>query len=258
MTGKKLSARDMLLLAAVVVSGALFVLSGVYSGSLVPAPSAAYADDEDTATAPANVVGGEGGEVMVNGNVALRIRTSAGGLSAAERAVVVRDRLQDLLNSGIEPSDVHAGMIRGQAAVMAGDEIIVTVDSTHARLNSTTPAKLANEWAANVAHAMGGEPGASTVVSDAAQTVAEWQPSEPYSDKEVPIISIGRGIRIGIARVSGPSSQVRTVQAVAQLESRLQKFGDVEIYVPISTKTPGKTLDRVNECAVVGLADLKL
>ncbi len=256
MVGKKLSAGDRLLLAAFVAAGALFVLSGVYSGSPVAAPSAAYAEGEGTV--PVNVVGGEGGEVTVNGNVALRIRVSAGGLSAEERAVVVRDRLQDLLNGGIEPSDVHAGMIRGQAAVMAGAEIIVTVDSTHARLNSTTPAKLATVWARNVAGAMGGEPGASTVTSDAAQTVTQWRPAEPYSDKDVPIISIGRGIRIGMARVTGPRSKVRTVQAVAQLESRLAKFGDVEIYVPISTKTPGKTLDRVKECAVVGLAALKL
>ena len=69
---------------------------------------------------------------------------------------------------------------------------------------------------------------------------------------------MGRGIRVGMARVAGPRSKVGQVQAVAQIESRLSEFGDVEIYVPISTQVPGKSLDRVNECAVVGLADLKI
>ena len=102
------------------------------------------------------------------------------------------------------------------------------------------------------AGSLGGEPGESQL------SVSVWRPTEPYGDKDVPIISLGRGIRVGVARVSGPESKLGLVKAVAQIESRLAKFGDVEIYVPISTEVPGKTIDRINECAVVGLADLKL
>ncbi len=86
----------------------------------------------------------------------------------------------------------------------------------------------------------------------------EWQPSEPYKDKIVPIISIGEGKRIGVARINGPSSKVAQVQAVAQLETSYKDMLDIEIYVPISTKVPGRTLSRIQGVGVTGVGDLRL
>ncbi len=259
MLGTRLSGQDQLLIAALVLAGVVFAVSVVCCGGHVPAAGPAYADDATTEEqAPTYTVGGEGGEVSINGNVVLRLRVGAGGFTAEERALIIRQRLSDAVAAGVEPGQVHAGTVRGQPAVLAGDAIIITADAEHAKLNSTTAAELAQAWAVNVAGALGGEPGTPTLEVDTGEAKPQWQPSEPYKDKDVPIISIGRGIRVGMARVTGPTSQVNTVKAVAQLESRLQKFGDVEIYVPISTETPGKSLDRVNECAVVGLADLGL
>lgn len=255
----RLSVQDKLLVAALALSGLVFALSVVCCGSYVPAAGPAYGDDATTEEQESTyTVGGEGAEVSINGNVVLRLRVGAGGFTAEERALIIRQRLSDVVAVGIEPSDVHAGMVRDQPAVLAGDAIIITADAEHARLNSTTQVELAEAWARNLAGVLGGEPGTPTPEVDTEEARPDWQPSEPYKDKDVPIISIGRGIRVGMARVTGPTSKVNTVKAVAQLESRLQKFGDVEIYVPISTETPGESLDRVNECAVVGLADLQL
>jgi len=262
MLGTRLSVQDKLLVAALALSGLVFALSVVCCGSYVPAAGPAYGDDATTEEEQVYTIGGEGGEVSINGNVVLRLRVGAGGFTAEERALIIRQRLSDLVAVGIEPSDVHAGMVRGQWVVLAGDSLIITADAEHARGNDMCTAYLAEIWACNIAAALGGEPGppSATIAGSwpGGRPTYAWRPSEPYKDKEVPVISIGRGIRVGMARVTGPTSKVNTVKAVAQLESRLQKFGDVEIYVPISTETPGESLDRVNECAVVGLADLQL
>ena len=292
MLGRRVSAKDSLYLLAFLAAGLLFAFSVVHSGGILPASCMVQAHADDTVTdtgtqpegtieptdnetddataepvAPMTIVQAVGNEVKVGDMVVLRIRTTAGGLTPAERAMVIAQRLSDLVNSDqpLKPEDVHAGMMDGEAVVMGGETLIITADPEHAAMNGTTPEGLANIWATNIAEALGGDPGASmipatiqTPVSEQAVEAQEWEPREPYRDKEVPIISVGRGFRVGIARVTGPDSQVSKVQAVAQIESNLSSFGDVEIYVPISTKVPGKTLDRVNECAVVGLADIGL
>ena len=98
----------------------------------------------------------------------------------------------------------------------------------------------------------GAEPAAATAAP------AEWVPEEPYEDKYVPILSILRGVRVGVARVNGPRSKVAMTQAVGQLELKFRDVLDIEVYIPISTKEPGKTLARVQSVGVTGLGDLKL
>src|SRR5688500_7658532 len=62
------------------------------------------------------------GEVVVNEDVALRIRFPAGGYSAPERADRVASRLNELSREGkLRPDDLRAGTVNGQAAVLAGD-----------------------------------------------------------------------------------------------------------------------------------------
>lgn len=251
--------RDGLLLVGLVAAAALFALSVVYSGSPLPVSSPAYAEADAGQQAVTHVVSGTGGEVAIDGSVVIRMRAPAGGYSPDERAEIIRERLRVLVGAGIEPEGVYAGMMRGFPAVMAGESLIITADAEHARMNRSSQAQLAEEWATRVAAALGGEPGESELAPPpAAPGDGEWVPAEPFDDKDVPIISLGRGKRVGMARVTGPTSKVKLVQAVVQIESNLQKFGDVEVYVPISTEVPGSTLDRVNECAVVGLADIGL
>ncbi len=77
------------------------------------------------------------------------------------------------------------------------------------------------------------------------------------ADKIVPILSVGRGIQIGAAQVRGPANRVREVQAVAELEAKFKDFIVLAIYVPISTKEPGKKLSRVQGVGVYALAAYK-
>ena len=262
MKDKRVVRQDALLLAIFAIAVATYLLSVALTGNYAPLSSPALAQEEvaqpmvvDSRALMLNGV--EVGEVTMAEDVLLRIRTAAGGYSSEQRAVIVADRLQQMVTAGLQPGQVHAGMMAGSTVVMAGDQLIVTADREHARLNATAPGNLAISWAENIANALGGEPGEPQLVAYFPQA-SEWRPAEPYQHKDVPVISMGRGIRVGMARVAGPQSKVRQVQAVAQIESRLAEFGDVEIYVPISTQVPGKSLDRVNECAVVGLADLKI
>jgi len=83
---------------------------------------------------------------------------------------------------------------------------------------------------------------------------ADWVPPEPYDQKNVPILSVGEGIRVGMAQVKGPKSRVDQVKAVALLETHFKNTLEIEIYVPISTSVPGKTLARVQGVGVVGVA----
>ncbi len=256
MTRKRGVFGDAVMVVGLAAAAGAYILSVAVTGSYLPPGPVAFGEE----VAAMQVVdsravmlhGADVGEVVMGETVLLRIRTAAGGYSSAQRAVIVADRLQQIIGSGVQPGEVYAGMVDGSAAVLAGGELIVTADRAHARINGTTPGQLATTWASNIASALGGEPGESQL------SVSVWRPTEPYGDKDVPIISLGRGIRVGVARVSGPESKLGLVKAVAQIESRLARFGDVEIYVPISTEVPGKTIDRINECAVVGLADLKL
>jgi hypothetical protein len=55
--------------------------------------------------------------------------------------------------------------------------------------------------------------------------------------KVVPIFSVGRGLFVGAAQVVGVPENVRTVQAVAQVEAKFGSLGGT-LMIPISTKKP--------------------
>lgn len=102
--------------------------------ALVPRPAAAAA-----------------GDVVVGGILVLRIRTEAGGLSAAERAVIVEQRITDALSKAqFSPETVVVRRVNGDPAIFVGSTLIVTVDVNHARLNGTRPELLAEMWARNL------------------------------------------------------------------------------------------------------------
>lgn len=194
--------------------------------------------------------GKEVGEVVMNGRVVARIRSASGGMSASQRAATVAARLREVLTAETTPSQIRAARVAAMDVVMAGDKVLITAPAEDARALGTTRAALAKSWAQNMRAAVADYRAGGPVVVAA--------PPEAYDDKWVPIVSVLRGVRVGVARVNGPKSRVGKVQAVAQLETRWKDYVAVDVYLPISTSTPGEVLDRVEGVAVTGLGDFRL
>lgn len=140
---------------------------------------------------------------------------------------------------GEQPAEVgQQPLEEGQQPAQAGEE---------------QPAEAGEEQPAEAAGEQPAEEGGGTARAEA--TVEEdWTPPEPYDQKNVPIVSIGEGIRVGMAQVKGPRSRVAQVKAVALVETSFKRALEIEIYVPISTSVPGKSLARVQGVGVVGVA----
>ncbi len=226
-----------------IVAGTIGVLAyGMYRGDdkLV---SPAYAAP-DASARQATIGGRQVGEVLVDGEVVLRIRTSAGGRSPYQRAQTVADRLNQLMGDTIEAEDITTGIVNGQEVVLVDGQVLVTADANHARLNGTTPEMLAQSWANNLQVAFGGEALRATS-------------SEPTSQKIVPIISAGSGVRVGGAQVTGPRSRVDDVVAVAQIEGSLGSIRG-RVLVPVSAQNVVQNISRVPQTSVTALVDIRL
>ncbi len=271
---------------------------------VAPAGATAFAAEGEQAEQPAypgpqayaeKVVldGEEHGIVVLGDNQPLRIRTSAGGFTSYERALVVASRLNSGLAAGLHGEQIQAEECDGEWVVTGAGNNLITINQAEADTRDLTREQLADIWAANLrvavdaawqtpppaeAEPVEGEaveeqpaeqpsaeeeaveqpPAGAEETEEPTVAVEEWQPEEPYKDKIVAIVSIGEGARLGIARVNGPQSAVDRVQAVAQLETSYQDYLDVEIYVPIATKVPGRILDRVQGVGVTGVGDLRI
>ena len=226
----------------------------------------------------------EEGEVVVNGQVAIRIRSAAGGYSAAERAKRVSERLEEAMAKGLKPSQITAGTANGEAAVLANGLLLMTADRFHAQTNGTAPERLAATWAGNLRRALGGkepmtEPalGAAAARANsepiggsggqmAANVTASPQHNSPYwsdwstgAKKYVPIVSVGSpGVAIGAAQVQGPAAQVAKVKAVAELIVTLK--GDafrMKVYVPVDSISL-TNFHRVQGCSVAAFVDIRV
>jgi hypothetical protein len=238
----------------------------------------------------------EQGIVVLGANQPLRIRTSAGGFTGYERAMVVVNRLNSRLAAGLQGEQIQAEQYNGEWVVTGAGNNLITVNQAEADIRDLTRQQLSDIWSANLRVAVDvawqTPPPAETepaegeaaeeepaeqpadeeaVEQELAEQPAEeateaaiteepegWQPEEPYKDKIVAIVSFGEGARLGIARINGPQSAVDQVQAVAQLETSYKDHLDIEIYVPISTKVPGRILDRVQGVGVTGVGDLRI
>ena len=227
--------------------------------------------------------GDEHGIVVLGANQPLRIRTSAGGFTGYERALVVVSRLNSSLAVGLQSGQIQAEEYDGEWVVTGAGNNLITINQAEADIRDLSRSQLADIWAANLrvavdaagqtpapaeagpveGEAVGEEPVEQPLVGEEAAeqpavAVEEWQPEEPYKNKIVAIVSFGEGARLGIARVNGPQSAVDRVQAVAQLETSYKDYVDIEIYVPIATKVPGKILDRVQGVGITGVGDLRI
>jgi hypothetical protein len=218
------------------------------------------------------VNGQEVGVLVVGGKEVLRLTQSTGGFTPSERLTIVAGRLKDALAAGASAQDVKAAQMNGQWAVQIKGSALMTTDEAEAKAARTTPAGLAFSWASSLSNALAVQPGqaAPTQPSQPGQQPnqaaastkqtqpVEWRPEEPYDDKWVPIISVLRGVKLGVARVNGPKSALGNVKAVAQLETKFKSLVDLEVYIPIDADVPKSKLSRVKGCSVTGLGDFAL
>jgi hypothetical protein len=222
--------------------------------------SVAFADDGDSGrpgsyevyATTSTVEGRDVGDVLIGGIVVIRLGATA-GLSGYERAKKVAGRLREAVNAGAREGDFAISRSENGPVVRTPRAIIVTVNPSDADIAGTTREATAERWIGSIGTALHRE-----ARPDGYRGRDEWSPSEQYDSKWVPIVSVLRGVRLGVARVEGPTSRVRRVQAVAQLETDFRKIVDIEVYVPISTQEPGRTLDRVQGCSVTGIGDFRL
>lgn len=196
------------------------------------------------------------GVLMINGQEVLRIYASSPGLTPPQRAQVVAERLVEAVKNGAMPADVGTTTVQGMSIVKIGETLLVTVSPIDAERANVTEDELARVWSKSIAGALSEH--FAQASGPLKKPADEWVPREPYDDKWVPIISILEGVRVGLARVNGPRSRVQLVQAVAQLETHWKRNLEIDVFIPISTKVPGETIDWVKGCAVTGLADIRL
>ena len=206
----------------------------------------------------------EEGEVVVNGQVVMRIRTAAGGYSATARAEQVADRLNRSFGAGMTWEDFRVGEMNGETAVVdKRGQLIATADRFHARTNGTTPLLLARAWDTNLVQALGGKPEAVAAATSGPAAVATATAATPdvswerQEDTIVPIFSIGTpGVSIGAARVVGPAVEVGRVKAVAQVEAQFQEVVRAHIYIPVASIST--RIDRVQGVSVEALIDYNM
>ncbi|MHB8994627.1 MAG: hypothetical protein ACYC63_05185 [Armatimonadota bacterium] len=209
------------------------------------------------------VAGLEAGQLIVGDREVATISMPAAGFSGYERALIVADRINRNIAQGSASSDFRAQRNSHPVIRTTGGNNILTVTSDDARAAGVAPEALADRWAADLRQALGGaaledQAAATPVASSQAPSSTQWRPSERYDDKYVPIISLLQGTRLGVARVNGPRSRVRLTQAVVQFSIDFGSFLEIDIYVPVSTREPGRTLSRIQGVGVTGLGDLRL
>lgn len=141
---------------------ALFVMAGGVGLGLLPQHSG---EGVGAATTPPQVgfqsrmvEDREEGEILINGQVAVRIRVGMGWFSAAERAQIAAQRLQKALAQGKQPQDLAVGKLNEQVVIMMGEIPLITVDEQHAVINRTSPEGLAAIWLNQIRAALEGRP----------------------------------------------------------------------------------------------------
>jgi hypothetical protein len=220
----------------------------------------------------------EKGQVLINGTAIFTLQVESGGLAAYERALIAANRLNQAFVAGDKPEDFAAQVLQGTNCVVAKDQLIVTIEDGDGAPAGKDKAQVSEDWAAAIRTKMREvlgqpQPGTGTPATPATPETAATPaapaetttppatttapPPEEIAQKIVPIISVGQGLQIGAAMVKGPKSRVELVQAVAELEGKFKSFLQLEIYVPISTKVPGKSLDRVQGVGVFAVAAYK-
>jgi hypothetical protein len=243
---------------------ALLVLAGCVAAfglGRALAPAVAQAQELPTVRVEAVQASGlEAGRIVAEDREIAVIAVPAAGFTGYERALIVADRINRQVNAGARADDFVVRTERGTPVIgMVNGPSIMTVTADDARAEGVSPTDLAARWGSALRQSLGGsalDAGSATV--PVASASAEWRPAERYDDKYVPILSLLEGTRLGVARVNGPRSRIALTQAVAQFSINFGNFLEIDIYVPISTREPGRSLSRVQGVGVTGLGDIRL
>ena len=78
-----------------------------------------------------------------------------------------------------------------------------------------------------------------------------------YATKDVPIVSLGNGSRVGAAQVTGPTAEVERVKAVAQVEGSFNNIARAKGLVPVDSANPAGA-SRIQGVGVSAVIDLKI
>lgn len=92
-------------------------------------------------------------DIGINGETFFRIRASAAGFTAAERARIIYARLIHIISYGeIDPAAVRVIRVRGKPTIYAGNVRLVTVYPSDVKAtNAKSMGQLARIWAASTA-----------------------------------------------------------------------------------------------------------
>jgi len=185
-------------------------------------------------------------DVLINGRLAMRIASSAGGLSPMQRAQIIRDRLNNAFAAGIGANELRVGRSGRSVVIMARNMPIATVDAMSACAFGTTSTALAERWATNTRVAM--TPSLQAVAGTQQELGMMWSTS-PTST--VPLFS-QNGTTLGNAIVAGPQSALGQVNSVVVLQST-SNGNLVWTFVPITGTSPSGALTRVDNVGLVGI-----
>ena len=95
------------------------------------------------------------GEVVVNGQVALRLRTTFDGLPPLQRAEQAAARLKRAIAMpNFHPSGIRVDRVTDGVALIANDKVLCIADQAQATLLNTTPSKMAQGWASSLKKAL--------------------------------------------------------------------------------------------------------
>jgi len=90
-------------------------------------------------------------EIVAGGIVILRLRTTVGGMTPADRSAAIYERINTIISDRkVQPPDVKAVKKGLDWVVMAGPHLFVTATPDEAIANKATPMELAHIWASNL------------------------------------------------------------------------------------------------------------
>jgi hypothetical protein len=96
-------------------------------------------------------------------------------------------------------------------------------------------------------------------IDRAINRLTNTKPDKNFATKVVPIISAGNGAYIGAAQVMGKPDVVSKVQAVAQVEGDFMgREVRLRALIPISTKNPQRSINRVEGVGVSAIVDIRI
>lgn len=124
-----------------------------YSDSSSPTKLVQRPRTENEVSPSADAVPSNGNEVpvLIQGRELFRVRGRAGRSDAAQRVVALNVALNEVIDGdSFKPADLNVKDQGGQAAIVYGDKILVTVTTDDAQAAGLPPASLAQNWLVSI------------------------------------------------------------------------------------------------------------